>query len=224
MQNVDVELKYKEERIRKLAERLGKQPGTGSEKDQEIFFDDEEFKELLPEASTLSGAKLTSRILFGMVVRERRRVASLARTASTLNDQANEAQQTASEKDAAFRSYREEERAERTALAQNQQEQILSLMAIVQEDTIPAASTLSIDLDSPDKQFAYLSARMPNISPSTGFGSEGATSRMAVFAIERVEALERELRELRSERESMEMYKAMEADARNELSTKNARH
>jgi hypothetical protein len=220
-QNIEVELKYKEERIRKLAEQLGKQPISEVENADEIFFDDEDFQKVLPEASTLAGAKLTSRILFGMVVRERRRVASLARTASTLNERAKSAERTVTEKDVAFRSYRDEERTERAALAQNQQEQILSLMALVQDDTTSTMTAMRTDSNAPDKQFAYLSASMPNITQSSGFGVSGISSRLTVLANERVEALERQVRELRDERESMQMYKTMEANVRTELHVKN---
>lgn len=219
-QNIEVELKYKEERIRKLAEQLGKQPNSELENADEIFFDDEDFQKLLPEASTIAGAKLTSRILFGMVVRERRRVASLARTASTLNERAKTAERTVAEKDVAFRSYRDEERTERAALAQNQQEQILSLMALVQDDTTSTMPAMSADSSAFDKQSAHLSASMPNVAQSSGIGATGNSSRLTVLANERVEALERQVRELRDERESMQMYKTMEANTRTELNTK----
>lgn len=214
-QNIEIELKYKEERIRKLAEQLGKQPNSDAKPTDEVSFEDNEFRKLLPEASTLPGMKLTSRILFGMVVRERRRVAALARTASNLNDRLKLAEQSVVEKESAFRSYREEERAERSALAQNQQEQILSLMEIVREDTAEEPSAIGTAADSPDKQFAYLTASMPNRTQH-----KGASSRMAILANERVEALERQLEELRGERESMEMYRVMEADARAEINKK----
>jgi hypothetical protein len=220
-QNIEVELKYKEERIRKLAEQLGKQPNSEVQNTDEIFFDDEDFQKLLPEASTLAGAKLTTRILFGMVVRERRRVASLARTASTLNERVKTAERAVTEKDVAFRSYRDEERTERAALAQNQQEQILSLMALVQDDTTSTMPAISTDSNATDIQFVNLSAGMSNITQPIGFGATGKSSRLTVLANERVEALERQVRELRDERESMQMYKAMEANARTELNTKN---
>jgi Kinesin motor domain len=211
-QNIDIQLKYKEERIRKLAEQLGKQPNSNEADIKEIAFDGEEFQKFFPEASTLQGLKITSRILFGMVVRERRRVATLARTASALNERVKSAEQIVSEKEAAFRSHCEEERAERASLAQNQQEQILSLMELVRNDVGQFATPTCSEAD---KNATQLSASMPNLSEISGVGS-----RMAVLANERVEALERQLRELRGERESMLMYKAMEAETKNALHDK----
>ena len=69
-----------------------------------------------------------------MVVKERRRVAALAKTASILDQKALEFEELASSKDAAMRSFMDEQRNERTAMAQTQQDQILSLMALVQEE------------------------------------------------------------------------------------------
>ena len=67
--------------------------------------------------------KISAKVLFGMIVRERRRVASLARTASSLDEKVQEAEAATRAKESAFRAYVEEQQHEVAMLAQNQQEQ-----------------------------------------------------------------------------------------------------
>ncbi len=78
--------------------------------------------------------------MFGMVVRERRRVAALARTASSLDEKAQNAEQAGVANEAAFRSYVEEKRDELASITQNHQEQILSLMTMLREESEPGAT------------------------------------------------------------------------------------
>ena len=66
-----------------------------------------------------------------MVVRERRRVVNLARTACNLDTLCMDKEKLLQSNIAAFRSYEQEEKAERFKLARQHQEDILSLMAIV---------------------------------------------------------------------------------------------
>lgn len=84
--------------------------------------------------SPLNAAQLSSKVLFGMVVKERRRVATLARAASALDQKAMDAQKLASSKEAALKSYMDESKHEKVALVQNHQDKILSLMSIVHEE------------------------------------------------------------------------------------------
>lgn len=80
---------------------------------------------------------MAAKVLFGMVVRERRRVAALARTASSLDEKSQQAEQSAAANEAAFRSYMEEKRDELASMTQNHQEQILSLMTMLREESEP---------------------------------------------------------------------------------------
>lgn len=148
-----------------------------------------------------------------MVVRERRRVASLARTASSLDEKAVEAEKSAFEKDIAFRSYMEEEQRERESLAQSQQEQILSLMSLVQEQEIALSSdgedTLST-VNSPGDESK--SARAEETKSSVNAG-------VMVLANERISALQSQLHELQTECKALEGYKEQEAETRALLSS-----
>lgn len=153
-------------------------------------------------------AKVAARVLFGMVVRERRRVASLARTASSLDEKAVEAEKLASTKDLAFRSYMEEEQHERDALALSQQEQILSLMAMVKEQEAVLSSS-----DGEDTM-ATANSRAEETYSSINAG-------VLVLANERISALQNQLREQQAECKALEGYKEKEAETQALLSAKN---
>jgi hypothetical protein len=82
-----------------------------------------------------------------MIVRERRRVAALARTASLLDDRVQIAEKALVVKEAALRSFDEERRQEVADLEQRQHDQILCLIDMVKEgsiasDTDPNADSL----------------------------------------------------------------------------------
>ena len=214
---LDVQIQYKEERIRQLAQRLGKVERDKSNADQlddAAFLVDTGFTSIVGEQSPVVAAKVAARVLFGMVVRERRRVASLARTASSLDEKAVEAEKSASAKDLAFRSYMEEERRERETLAQGQQEQILSLMAMVQEQEI-AASQDEEDISSPLNAMEAL---------NRGKGAEEKESKLnaklMILANERISALQNQLHELQAECKALEAYKEKEEEAQALLSSK----
>lgn len=142
---LNIQIQYKQGRIRQLTQRLKNNKSSRVESDPKDHplansavrvFDDEEYDELCDGLSPLTSAQVSNKILFGMVVKERRRVAALAKTASILDQKALEFEELASSKDAAMRSFMDEQRNERTAMAQNQQDQILSLMALVQEEEL----------------------------------------------------------------------------------------
>mmetsp|Transcript_15110 Transcript_15110/g.22260 ORF Transcript_15110/g.22260 Transcript_15110/m.22260 type:complete len:1577 (-) Transcript_15110:1105-5835(-) len=213
IESIDVQLSYKEERIRGLAQRLGRQADDGGagKETPSSGFDESEFKRLLPEASTVSGAKLTSRVLFGMVVRERRRVASLARTAASLNEKFKIAEKEMSEKEAAFRSYKEDELSERSSMAQSHQQQILSLMAMVKEEEEVLDAT-------PVSYSEHLAASSPGVRSKTKIPLP--SSSMTILTNERIEVLECQLREEREKSEAMKVYKIMEADAQKDREAK----
>ena len=120
-----------------------------------------------------------------MVVRERRRVASLARTASALDERAQAAEKTALENEEALRSYMNDQRRELAALKQSQQEQILSLMDLVKQDS---ASTVQ---DS---------------NAMTGDELQ-VDQRLLVLANERIALLERQLEELKADASTAASYR-----------------
>ena len=154
-------------------------------------------------SSPAENARWASKILFGMVVRERRRVATLARTASTLDEKAVDAEKKAASVDAALRSFMEEQRTERAALIQAHQEQILSLMEIVKDDERDRESSFShLEVSNQNSHDAS-----SDISKASG---SAQSSRVMILANERIEALERQLEELVEERETKEMYKQRE--------------
>ena len=204
LEAVDVQLQYKEARIRQLAQRLGKQSADRSQQEQlNDILGEKDYISLFRNSTPLAAAQQTCRVLFGMVVKERRRVAMLARTASSLDEKATLAEKVAKEKDDAFRSYVEEERHERAALAQEQQEQILSLMEMVKYD------------DKQAKDLSTFAEGMP-LSHSTT-----SASSVFILATERNEALERQLLELRDCKKNADMYKAKERDCSRVLASKN---
>jgi len=203
LEAIDVQLKYKEARIRQLAQRLGKQDHSTietEEKQPKDFLGEKNYKSLFCNVSPQTAVEQTCRVLFGMVVKERRRVAALARTASTLDERATTARKEAAEKDDAFRAYVEEERHQRATLAQEQQEQILSLMEMVKQE-----NRLSDKVDQ---------ALTVPVVPS-------GQSRVMVLANERNEALERQLLELQGERKATEMYKKEATETSKALVMKN---
>ena len=166
---------------------------------------------IFSDKSPLVACKVAARVLFGMVVRERRRVASLARTASSLDEKAIEAEKCASIKDAALRSYIEEERRERETMAQSQQEQILSLMAMVQEQETVMSSNgeyaISADNSGADEACVRIAEQKQSL----------VNARVMVLANERINALQNQVEELQAECKALEAYKEQEAEARSLL-------
>lgn len=252
---LDIQIQYKEERIRQLSRRLGKAETDKETKGCSVeaaFLDDIGFTSILGgktalidciiiesvafisgfsltsflfcfllalENSPLVAAKVAARVLFGMVVRERRRVASLARTASSLDEKALEAEKAVSSKDEAFRSYMEEERRERESMAQSQQEQILSLMAMVQEHH---ESTAVVHTDAKDMS-VHSPQRGSVVDKTTediGASDQSVNAKVVVLANERIAAMQNQLHELQGDRQALIAYKQQEAEARSLLSSK----
>lgn len=165
-QALDLQIAFKEGRIRKLAAKLGSQQQDASGKENEpiddTFINDEAIAKLvqgtrrcglgsprifsfltfghrvvlnLSENDVESSKTLATKVLFGMVVREKRRTAALARTASSLDERLQAAEKDASVSESAFRTYMEEQDEEVAVISQNQQEHILSLMNMVKDET-----------------------------------------------------------------------------------------
>jgi hypothetical protein len=135
------------------------------------------------------------RVLFGMVVRERRRIASLARTASSLDERVQEAEATSISKDEAFRAYVNDQRLEAASDAQNQQDHILSLMEMVKEE--PTAE-----------------------SNGKSNSNTPGNSKLLVLANERIAVLERQHHELQLECERLGSYRESEENTASQLEEK----
>lgn len=199
LEALDFQIQYKESRIRQLARRLSSKPGSivGNNESscfpQDILIDDQKFKEMTRDMSAISSAQLASKVLFGMVVKERRRVAKLARTASSLDRKVLDAENHALAKESALRSHMEESKNERVATAQNHQEKILSLMSLLHQDEMGQEQVG--DARSPDKRESVILA----------------------LANERIDSLEKQLEELKSENQSLQKYQERESETVAEL-------
>lgn len=197
---IDLQIGYKENRIRQLASRLKERPRSRSANSshdflQNTLIDDRKFREMSSHLSPLNAAQLSSKILFGMVVKERRRVATLARAASALDQKAMGAQELAASKEAALKSYMNESKHEKVALVQNHQEKILSLMSIVhQEDQLGQAGGSSRPMSAPD-------------------------SVVLTIANEKIDALESQIEVLKDENERREVMETREKELVDELKT-----
>lgn len=160
---------------------------------------------LTKDASPLASTKIAAKILFGMVVRERRRIAALARAASTLDEKVQEAEAAVAAKDAAFRAYVDEQRLEAAEFAQNQQQHILSLMDMVRED--PESGGMGSELSSP-------------VRSAKARHAEKANSKLLLLANERIAVLERQLNETQLSRDSIQKHRERENEARSLLEEK----
>eukprot|EP00934_Nitzschia_sp_Nitz4_P000480 Nitzschia sp. Nitz4//scaffold9_size221794//135611//140914//NITZ4_001364-RA/size221794-snap-gene-0.105-mRNA-1//1//CDS//3329561055//480//frame0 len=197
---LDSQIKSKEDRIRHLASRLGKRPKNMEGSQQEEFMFGADFKEQFGNVTPTSSGDVAAKVLFGMVVRERRRIASLARTASLLDEKVQAAEEAVAAKDAAFRAYVDEQRLEAAELAQNQQQHILSLMEMVQEEPNPPSSPMK-GVSSP-------------VRSAKARHAEKANTKLLLLANERIAVLERQLQETQLGRESIQKHTEREEETR----------
>jgi DNA repair exonuclease SbcCD ATPase subunit len=196
---LDFQIKYKESRIRQLASKLANKSSndnisTSKGFSHDTLVGDRAFQSITSDLPPLAASQLASKVLFGIVVRERRRVATLARAASTLDQKALQAEKLAADREAALKSLIDETKNERVAMAQNQQEKILSLMEIVQGEGQEEETEVSAELRTSLSESVVL--RLAN---------------------ERIETVEAQLSDLKQEKESRETYQAREAETVNEL-------
>ena len=203
---IDSKISYKEDRIRQLAARLGRRQNDAEQNDNahdnETFLFDRKFRKIIGNTNSETSTKAAVQVLFGMVVRERRRIATLARTASLLDERVQDAEAASVAKDEAFRSYVNEQRVEAVNLAQHQQEHILSLMEMVKEE--PSQGSLDG------------AGNVENVSQATSSGN----SKLLVLANERIAVLERQLYESQLERENFSNYREKKEKDRSLLDTK----
>jgi hypothetical protein len=188
-ESLSIRLKFKEDRIRQFAQRIGRNQEVGgtsssaTSKPNEHFLFDEGFRKMCDDCDKGVAAV----VLFGMIVRERRRVASLARTASSLDERAQMAEKQAAEKEDILRSYMDEQRNEMAALTQAQREQIIALMGVVKDSSISGNTIGEFEESVPTDE-----RNGPNVM---------------VLANEQISILEQQLEELRAETQSIQSYR-----------------
>jgi len=140
-----------------------------------------------------------ARVLFGMVVRERRRIAALGHTASLLDKRVQEAEAALMSKEEAFHSYINEQGLEVVSLLQNQQEHILSLMELVKEEP---------------EEFVFEIQKSSNSSKQR---PSSRNSKLLLLAYERISVLENQLKKVHAECEDLGYYGRKEELARAKL-------
>ena len=131
-----------------------------------------------------------AKVLFGMVVRERRRVGALARTACSLDERLQSTTNDLEAKDLALRSYVDEQRVQVAEMSQNQQNQILSLMELVKEDA-----------EFPSEETPVES------SASRHTSNGGFDETLLVLANERISLLEKQLDDRETDAVSAKTYR-----------------
>ena len=215
LETLDIQIQYKQEQIRKLTMQLGNRPKLEKSSIEEgSLHEDLNFTKICASVTPLAASKLAAKVLFGMVVNERRRVDALVRTASALDQKTIDANNLIESKEAALHSLMDEGRYERAAMSQSHQEQILSLMALVEHEqqksgieNLKDADETKIEEDSIKK-----------LKSSSPLSSDSMVLR---FANERIDALEQHLSELEGERVAKEMYKSKEVKLRKEMRQRN---
>ena len=204
LENLDLQLKWKEDRIRNLAKKLEKEHTAEQKLDpksaNEAFLFDAQFNRLCRSASSDEAHKSLAKVLFGMVVRERRRVAALARTACSLDEKLQATEDELDAKESALRSYMDEQKLEVAELSQTHQNQIFSLMELVKEDASGAS-------------------RVFGDNSRNGLRGHGGTfdETLLVLANERILALENQVETIEAETELTKVQKIELKEAKDSL-------
>jgi hypothetical protein len=152
VESLSIQLKFKESRIRQFAQRLGRdhqasdETSTFSDKKSDAFLFDKELSKVCGGSVDDAAKNTIALVLFGMIVRERRRVAALARTASSLDERAHAAEKAAAGNEEALQSYMEEQRQEVAASTLAQRNQVIALMGIIMRNTIILIDQVRQDL------------------------------------------------------------------------------
>jgi hypothetical protein len=192
VESLSIQLKFKESRIRQFAQRLGRdhqasdETSTFSDKKSDAFLFDKELSKVCGGSVDDAAKNTIALVLFGMIVRERRRVAALARTASSLDERAHAAEKAAAGNEEALQSYMEEQRQEVAASTLAQRNQVIALMGIVKETSLGGPTAARAD-DSETEEHV-----VPNV---------------LLLANEQISLLEQQMEELRSENQSIEGYR-----------------
>lgn len=196
---LDAQIAYKETRIRELTNKLGRQSTAMKNRMTKAgegvnVLQDKQFRTLSQGLPDLASAQETCQILFGMVVRERRRVSSLARTACNLDTKAREMHKTNETRETAFKAHVEEEREERADLAHRHREQILTLMDLVKRTDVEGRGSN----DNVHHLEGILTGYNVNALEAELRELRGASEENRTFLV-RQEELETELQERRTE-------------------------
>jgi len=209
IQALDSAIKYREERIRQLASRLGKRDKRDKQypTGEETLIFNKEFTDIVGSETLNVGAEIVTKVLFGMLVRERRRIASLARTASSLDEKIQHTESALADKEVAFNAYVGEQRLDAAALAQNQQEYILSLMEMVKRG-------------QPEDSEIFLSSPKSSTKRRLSLSAEDGNFRLLVLANGRIDVLERQLSETQLARDAVKGHQQREQSALSKLGEK----
>jgi hypothetical protein len=140
-----------------------------------------------------------TKVLFGMIVRERRRVAALAKAAASLDERVQSAEKSLALSESALRSYMDDHRQAIADLEEKQHDHLRTLIEMVNEDSNQAALT-SDDLESNDLPLSEVKYQ----------------KMLLVLANERVSVLEDQLAEMSSQNATVEEY-VTKIDELNEL-------
>jgi chromosome segregation ATPase len=140
-----------------------------------------------------------TKVLFGMIVRERRRVAALAKAAASLDERVQSAEKNLAFSESALRSYMDDHRQAIADLEEKQHDHLRTLIEMVNEDSNQAALT-SDDLEGNDLALSEVKYQ----------------KMLLVLANERVSVLEDQLAEMSSQNATVEEY-ATKIDELNEL-------
>ena len=159
-----------------------------------------------------------AKVLFGMVVRERRRITSLAKTASLLDEKLRACQREVEEKEAAFRTYVDDSKQDFANISLNHQEQILSLMSLVKD-----GSNMQASAAGDDNNKGYDNVPTANES-SSSLDDSKQNSKMLVLANERISLLEQQLHDLKTERKISESLRAERKELKSSLHEKAQEH
>lgn len=200
LDSLQIQLDFKEDRIRQIARGIskenGKSPSTSSKNSNlsDAIFSDSEVQSICRGLGQENSSLIMAKVLFGMVVKERRRVGALARSSSLLDTKLQVAEKNSREKSDALRNYMEEFQKEKNTLIQSHQEHILSLMDLVRENDSSDDSSRKQELEYlADERIRALTAQVET------YKSELETAEMELI---RLGEIENEIHKIRKDSRS----------------------
>lgn len=147
--------------------------------------------------------QIVSKVLFGMIVKERRRVSALAKAASSLDERLLAAEKEVAVRESAFKNYIREQNEEAAAASLKKQEHILSLMDMVKEETERSSSHDLVDVP---------------------VANQSRDATMLILANERIASLEQQIIDLRSREPALDSYRDKVNDLENLLMKKSSEY
>lgn len=208
LQNLQVQIQFVNDKIRKTGKRLRQSKAESVEQAEKNegeggFLFDKDFRALCQGTAAEASKSAAAKVLFGMVVRERRRVAALAKTASSLDERLQQAERAAEVSDSALRSHMEDHREEVGEINRKHMEHILSLMNMVNNDKPENSESDTLPFDEDNMSTEHVLQK-----------------KLLVLSNERVAMLENQLSELQMESRVKEEYRSQLEDVKVTLSTK----